>query len=234
MTISSAGGYTSPNVKAAVTIPAIAIFALVAASCAPSHAGKTVGRGVLQAEGSLGGPFFDNLGVTIPMPNLPLGARYGVTDQIDVNAHLNALPLVMGGFMALDAGITWGLLRARGETGFNLATGAGFALMTDFSTAARVSPLFDMAASYQIHWLVPFVGFEMALDLWSGEVITNPYGGFEVEVGDVSFSAAMVWFHPAYDTSASTVEYVSPRDRGAVGALLGLKIRWDLEKEEGR
>ena len=44
----------------------------------------------------------------------------------------------------------------------------------------------------------------------------------------------MVWFHPSYDTSASTVGYTSPRDRGAIGALLGLKVRWDLERGEER
>jgi hypothetical protein len=130
----------------------IALAAAVAgAACAASHAGRTVGRDVLQAEISLGGPLVTNLGPAIPIPNLPLGLRYGVTDRLDVGGHVNVLPLAMGGFLMLDSSLTWGIVRHEGRSGPNLATGAGFVLFTDFRDGARVSPMVDLAEIGRAH-----------------------------------------------------------------------------------
>ncbi len=59
-------------------------------------------------EGGLGGPFVKNLGVVIPVPNLPLGVRYGVTDRLDVAGHLNLLPIFTGGFLGSAPEIAMG------------------------------------------------------------------------------------------------------------------------------
>ncbi|MDD5306252.1 MAG: hypothetical protein PHU25_02915 [Deltaproteobacteria bacterium] len=214
-----------------------AILVLAAAGCAPTHAGRTVGRGVLQAEGSLGGPLVRNLGPPIPVPNVPVGARYGLTDRLDVSGHVNLLPLVAGGFLAMDGGLTLGLVRHKGRIGPNLATSAGFVLLTDFDTAARVGPLVDMAASYTFDWLTPFVGLEIIPDPRGGRVVTDVFAGLEADFGRTSVSLAGVWFHPSFDVSASPVEYVSLDNRGALGVLLGVKVRWnmlDLRCKEGR
>jgi hypothetical protein len=170
-----------------------------------------------------------NLGGAIPVPNLPVGARYGLLDNLDLSGHLNILPLITGGFTALDASLTWGIIRHQGRRGFDLATGAGLVLMTDFDTAARISPLVDMALGYAVNRFHPFIGFEAVIDARASGVIVDPYVGLEVDIGSWSISGEVLWFHPAHNWYSSAIRYVSINDtQGAVGVILGLKRRFDL------
>ncbi len=197
----------------------------IGSSCTPAHAGRTVGQGVLQLEGNLGGPLITNLGPVMPIPNLPLGARYGLTERIDVASHLNLLPLGMGGFMALDAGVTYGLVKHEGRNGPNLATQAGAILLTDFKDGARISPTLDIAGGYTFGWFTPYAGAEFAVDAWGGRLLGNFFAGFEADLGNWTLAASGVWFTPWFDTFSSVVDYVSPGEAGAVGCLLGVKYR---------
>lgn len=206
------------------------LLAALHSGCAPSHAGRTVGRGVLQAEGSLGGPMVTNLGGAIPVPNIPVGARYGLTDRLDAAGHVNLLPIVMGGFLALDASLTYGLLKQEGKSGVNLATGAGLIFFSDFQSGARVSPVVDMAVSYTVSRFTPFVGCELVADMWQSRAIADPYFGLEVDVGRWSLSLAVVWFHPAHDWYASSIRYFPETHQGALGFLVGLKRRWHTRR----
>jgi hypothetical protein len=198
--------------------------------CTPAHAGRTVGKGVLQLEGNFGGPFVTNLGPSIPVPNMPVGARYGITERIDVASHLNLLPLGMGGFMALDAGATYGLVKHEGRSGPNLATQVGAILLTDFKDGARISPTFDLAGGYTFGWFTPYAGAEFAVDGWGGRLLGNFFAGFEADIGNWTLAASGVWFTPWFDTFSSVVDYVSPGDAGAVGCLLGVKYRIPLSQ----
>lgn len=208
--------------------------ALAAGACAPSHAGRTLGRGTLQLETGLGGPMVTNFGGAIPVPNVPVGLRYGVTERLDVQGHVNLLPLVIGGFLALDAGVTWGLVRHDGPRGWNLATSASLALLTDFQTAGRIVPMIDIAGGYTWSWFTLFAGAELWVDFWGGNVATNPYLGVEFDIRSATISLAGVWFHPALDAGASSANYVSGVDRGGIGVLLGVKYRWSLGDRDGR
>jgi hypothetical protein len=206
--------------------PAVIVLS-AAAGCAPSHAGRTVGKGILQAEGSIGGPFVTNLGGAVPVPNIPVGARYGVADRIDLSSHVNLLPIIMGGFLALDGSLTWGLVQHIGSRGWNLATGTGFMLFTDFRESGRISPLVDLAGGYTIEWFTPFAGFNMTADFWGGNVMSNFFGGFEADIGNLTLSAAAVWFYPSYDWYASPIRYVAPDYQGSIGVLIGVKYRFN-------
>lgn len=212
----------------------VACLLLLAGACAPTHAGRTVGRGVLQVEGALGGPFIENLGPPIPVPNLPIGARYGVTDRIDVAAHVNVLPMIMGGFMTLDAGATFGILRHEGRRGPNLASQVGFALLTDFQEGARVTPMVDLAGGYTIDWFTPFAGVELMVDAWGKRILGNFFVGFEADIGDWTLASSAVWFTPWYDTFSSAVEYAGTGGNGGLGFLLGVKYRFHLLGRDGK
>lgn len=203
-------------------------------ACAPSHAGRTLGRGVLQVEGGLGGPMVTNLGPAIPIPNVPLGLRYGVMDRLDVSGHLNLLPLVTGGFMMLDASATWALYRHEGRDGWNLATSAGLALLTDFRESARLHPIFDIAGGYTYRWFTIYGGTELIVDFWANSAIANPFVGVEGAFGRFSISGAFVWFNVGHSTYASSIIYVnSDAERGSAGLMIGIKYRWDLSRHRG-
>ncbi len=207
---------------------------VAATACAPSHAGRTLGRGTLQIEGGLGGPIFTNFGAPIPVPNIPLGLRYGVTNRLDVQGHVNLLPLVIGGFLTMDAGVTYALLRHSGREGFNLATSASLALLTDFNSAGRVFPFFDIAGGYTWRRATFFAGAEIWFDFWGGNVAASPYLGVEVDFRRTTVSLAGVWYHSALDTNASAADYVSGLDRGGLGLQVGIKYRWSLGGRRGR
>jgi len=191
---------------------------------------------MLQIEGNLGGPFIKNLSSDIPIPNIPLGARYGVTDRIDVGGHVNVLPLIMGGFLVLDAGATFGIIRHDGRSGPNLASQAGFAFMTDFQDGARIIPMLDLAGGYTWAWFTLFCGAEFAYDPWGANLHGNFYAGLEADIGNLTLAASGVWFTPWFDTYSSAVQYAAPNDAGGIGLLLGVKYRFDLlknRKQEG-
>jgi hypothetical protein len=172
----------------------------------------------------LGGPIFKNLGGPIPVPSLPVGARYGVLDGLDVSAHINPLTFVVGGFVTADAQATFSLVGDGQRRGFHMATSTGLGLLTDFSQMVRVSPLFDLAMSYGFSKAAPFIGAELILDVWGGAVIWNPFIGLEIDVGRTTLSLAGVWFNAGFDTYSTPLDWVSPGNRGAIGVLLGLKV----------
>ena len=199
------------------------------AGCAASHAGRTVGRGMVQVDVSLGGPLVTNLGGAIPIPNVPVGVRYGLHDRLDVFGHVNLLPLVTGGFLQLDSGVTWALVRHEGDRGPNLATSVGFLLMTDLRDGARVSPLVDLAGGYTVKWFTAFAGFDLAMDFWGGGVHWSPLAGVEFDLPRrVTLQLAWKWYTPAFDWYASSIRYLPEDPRaGAMGVLLGIKVNVD-------
>jgi hypothetical protein len=202
--------------------------AAAALHCAPSHAGRTLGRGVLQIEGGLGGPLIQNLGPAIPIPNVPVGARYGVNDHLDVAGHVNLLTLFAGGFLVIDTELTMGLIRHEGSRGPNLAASVGFALLTDFQSGARFSPMFDVAGGYTIDWFTVYGGVEMLLDFWRGSVHLDPMVGVEIDIRSFTLFGTFIWYHPFGDGYHNSFEYVTPGDHGSLGLMIGLKGRLDL------
>jgi hypothetical protein len=65
-------------------------------------------------------------------------------------------------------------------------------------------------------------------------VVTNVFAGLEADFGRTSVSLAGVWFHPSFDVSTSPVDYVSLGGRGALGALVGVKVRWNTLAPRGK
>jgi hypothetical protein len=200
----------------------------LAPGCAPSHAGRTVGRRVLQIEGGLGGPLVNNLGTPIPIPNVPLGVRYGVTDTFDVAGHVNLFTFFIGGFLVVDTELTLALVRHEGRRGPNLATSVGFALLTDFQEGARIDPLFDVAGGYTVDWFTVYAAAEFLVDPWGQSVHVDPMVGMEFDIRNFTLFGTCIWYHPFGDGYRNSFEYVTPGDHGGIGVMLGLKGRIDL------
>lgn len=202
--------------------------------CAPSHGGRTLGRGILQIEGGLGGPLVQNLGPAIPIPNVPLGVRYGATDRIDVAGHINVLTLITGGFLTFDAELTYGFVKHEGRRGPNLAASVGFALLTDFQNAARLNPMFDIAGGYTIEWFTFYFGIDFLLDPWSKSVHMDPMVGVEFDIRRFTLFGTFLWYHPFGDGIHNSFEFVTPGGHGGLGLMFGLKGRFDLNRSGRR
>lgn len=220
---------------------------LCAAACTTTHTVRTVGKGNFGVEGSFGGPLLTNLGGPIPAPNLYVGGRYGVRDDLDVSAAYNltapiipGLPvaLILGGrYVPVQPG-----LRSQSENpnrGWSLAGGLDLHVLTDFETGFTAIPAVDLASGYRLKWFNPFIGVNVALHLYrpfgdTHPVMLSPYVGAEFLLPrDTAISLRVTFFDATYNYWGSQVDWVylseddeSRKARGIVGLSLGFS--WDL------
>ena len=83
--------------------PAALLFLLFVASCAPTRFVEPVPEGHTNLTASLGGPFFDFVGTTIPMPLTSIAAGYGYTDRLTLFGGLHTTALAFDD-LQLDLG----------------------------------------------------------------------------------------------------------------------------------
>lgn len=76
---------------------------LLTVSCAPTRFVEPVPEGHINLTASLGGPFFDFAGTTIPMPLTSIAAGYGITDKLTAFAGLYTTALLFDD-LQLDLG----------------------------------------------------------------------------------------------------------------------------------
>ena len=79
------------------------IFLLCVASCAPTRFVEPVPEGHVNLTASLGGPFFDFVGTTIPMPLTSVAAGYGYSDKLTLFGGLHITSLMFDD-LQLDLG----------------------------------------------------------------------------------------------------------------------------------
>jgi hypothetical protein len=218
-----------------------------AAACTTTHTVRTVGRGNFGVETSLGGPLLTNLGAPIFAPNLFVGGRYGVLDDLDVSAAYNVTgPIIPGVALDLALGAHYvpiqpGLRAQAGtpERGWSLATGFELHGLSDLETGFLVFPAFDLAAGYRYRWFNPFVGVSLGLNFYRpfDEVhptMLNPYVGAELILSrKAALSFRVTFFDVTYNYWGSQVEWVylarddDARERRAIlGISLGFS--WDF------
>ena len=75
---------------------ALLLLLALAPGCMSHHLARTVGERNGELRASFGGPFFSNLGAPIPLPNLAVGGRYGLTDGFDLDGDLSITGLAYG------------------------------------------------------------------------------------------------------------------------------------------
>lgn len=150
--------------------------------CVASHMARSVGEGNLAFDASLGGPLTSNLGPPVPLPVVHLGARYGLTDWLDVSSHLNVFGFVSPGLLALSTGLHavpiqpgFGAQSDSPTQGWSLATSLTLDWMTNFGISSlsndptglfRVYPTLSVYGGYRADWFLPFWGAELTLDFF--------------------------------------------------------------------
>jgi hypothetical protein len=226
---------------------ALMIALAQAAACTTTHTVRTVGQGNFGVETSLGGPMFTNLGAPLFTPNLFVGGRYGVLDDLDVSAAYNLTgPIIPGLAMDLILAAHWvpiqpGLRAQTGtpEKGWSLATGIQLHSLTDFETGFRAFPAFDLAGGYRYRWFNPFVGVSLALHFYRPfdrvhPTMLSPYVGAEFILSDkAALSFRITFFDVTYNYWGSQVDWVylaTDEDAHERRALLGIGLgfSWDF------
>ncbi|MBW2278700.1 MAG: hypothetical protein JRF63_14510 [Deltaproteobacteria bacterium] len=230
-----------------VSVLALLLALTQAAACTTTHTVRTVGQGNVGIETSLGGPMFTNLGAPIFAPNLFVGARYGVLQDLDVSAAYNlTAPIIPGLPLDLMLGAHWvpiqpGVRSQAGtpKKGWSLATAFQLHSLSDFETGFMVFPAIDLAGGYRYRWFNPFVGVSLGLHFYRpfDEVhptMLSPYVGAEFILSDkAALSFRITFFDVTYNYWGSSVDWVylstdeDAQERHALFGI-GLGFSWDF------
>lgn len=204
---------------------AVVLLSLVLGSgCAFRHLARTVGEGNGEVRASVGGPFFSNV-APIPLPNLQVGGRYGLTDGFDLDADLSLIGLAYG-IVAFDVGAVGQIYRE--ERGFAIsASGRGHFLIGTRGPDLRFYPELGVhLEGVATPWLVVFGGLSALAQFTPPEdkppVFVAPYVGTEFQFGGSDEAGhphgivlELGWISPWQD-STSVISY----EPGGVGAFL--------------
>jgi hypothetical protein len=204
---------------------------------------RTVGKDNWALETNLGGPIFTDLGAPIPVPNLFLGARYGVMDALDISAHYNLTsPFIPGIGLDLILGEHWvpvqpglGSQKYSPKRGWSVATGTSVHFLTDFSNGLMVVPVLDFAVGWRYDWFNPFLGTSVGFNFYrpfekSSLLQLNPYVGSDFIINcRLSVSLRLTVYDVAYNMWGSQIDWVylvddveKQKKYGAVGLSLGV------------
>lgn len=211
----------------ASTLAALALLPLLAGGCGLRHLARTVGAGATEVRASTGGPLMGNLGFSLPLPNIEVAGRHGLTDRLDVDAgvSLPALALAIG---ALDLGLIGQILRR--PDGPAVSASARGLLVADLDDGhLRVYPELAVNAELPVGRRYVVFGGVTALAQLSPPpgkppVFVAPHVGAEVRVGRASgLVVQAAWISP-WEDSTSVVEW-QPHAAGAFGVLVGWRTR---------
>jgi hypothetical protein len=197
-------------------------LAMLFLSCTATRQVRTIGKGNKGVEITLGGPFFTNLGPPLPMPNLFLGGRYGILQDLDIAVHYNlTAPIIPGIPLDLITGLYWvpiqpGIRAQKDSPDKGWGAGGSFTLqwVTDFQSGFVLLPAFEMAGGWRYKWINPFIGTALGLNFYRPHDNTpflqvNPFLGTEFIIKErASLSLKCTFFDISYNLYGSQVDWV--------------------------
>lgn len=170
------------------------LAALILTGCVATHRARTVGKGNIGADFSLGGPLQTKLGPPIPMPMAFLGARYGLRDDLDLSLHVNlTAPIILGTALDAQTAVHWapiqpGLRGQAPDRGWSVAGAGSVDWVSDFSSGFRAFPAISLTGAYRWPRAAPYLGLTTALNFYrpferKNPLSLNPYVGGEFFLG---------------------------------------------------
>ena len=220
-------------------------------SCTATRQVRTIGKGNKGIEVTLGGPFFTNLGSPLPMPNLFIGGRYGLMQDLDIAVHYNlTAPIIPGIPLDLITGIYWvplqpGIRNQEKSPYRGWGAGGSFAVqwLTDFKSGFVALPAIELSGGWRYKWINPFVGLALGFNFYrphdnTNFVQVNPFLGTEFIIKDrAGLSFKCTFFDIAYNLYGSQIDWVyivdnkeEDKKSGVFGISLGFS--WKFGKSE--
>lgn len=197
-------------------------LAFFAFSCTATHAVRTVGKGNGAVETTFGGPVITKLGAPLPSPNLFVGGRYGIRDDIDVVLHYNLTPPIVPGiglnliagtqFVPIQPGV--GDQKSQKDKGWSVSTKGQIHLITDFINGALVFPEISLAGGYRYRWLNPYLGVSIALHFFrpydeTAPLFLSPFVGSDFIVSEsVSLGLRATFLDVTHNMYASQFDWI--------------------------
>jgi len=214
----------------------LGLVSMLAGACTPSRYVRPLEKGQWAAQGHFGGPLFDNLGYTIPVPLTSAGVGYGLDEKITVFADLQLTQLAFG-VVQVNAGGNYYFSRPEsylpGITGTLILNAA----VSTWDGKAKLWPQLDVHArwSYGQKENQIYLGlsnfFEPASQRTQGEAqpthwLPSIFAGHVFSGKSWDLSLEGKWIAPNQSNEWSVVDYVSAAQRGSFGIYLGIAKRF--------
>lgn len=215
-------------------------------SCSATYQSRTIGKGNIGAEMNMGGPLLTNLGPALPLPNIYMGGRYGLRDNLDIYGGYNIYAAFMPGIpLDLNTSLIWIPVQP-GLSGKETGGIAGAALhiewITDFSTAFHIVPRTDLYGGWRYRWFSSLAGTSLGANFYrprktDSPLLLEPFLAMEFQIRDHLGIMLRITMHDLlynyYDSQIDWV-YVSTNEEeqsyhGVWGVSLG--VSWDFIRE---
>ncbi len=200
--------------------------------CAAHTNIEPVGKGKVKANANFGGPVVSAFDTKVPIPNISLGADYGLKDNLDLNGNIQLLPLFykVGG---IELGTTWypvinkKYIPTIGISGDLLLLSS---FKSDVQEHFRVYPSLNLSFAWKlgagmiysgVGAVIPFT----ELDYYDkNNIIISPFIGYRWKIGaNYNLFTEIKWLGVNVPTNFFAVEYLTPTNQGALGIYLSLE-----------
>jgi hypothetical protein len=214
-------------------IPFLIVMLALLAGCAARTTIEPVGKDNLRLNGSLGGPLVAAFGTYPPIPNLAVGATYGLDDRLDLNGTVHLLPLLYS-LAGMDASIVWYPLLNDGATPTvslqpRLMAFASF--KSGVEDRVRVYPALSSSAAWKLGAGMIYAGFDLTVpisqpdyDSDAASFILSPLAGYRWDAWKTTRLYFELKWHGANIRTNATAEYINPGGYGALSPFIGIDI----------
>lgn len=218
-------------------------------SCTSVYQGRTIGKGKMAVETTLGGPILTNLGFPLPVPNLFTGLRYGLRNDLDIAAQYNILGPIMPGIpFDLITSATWvpiqpgvGKQSSIPDKGWGAGGTVDIQWITNFKNGLVVLPSIDLAGSYRYRWISLYLGSAVGLNFYriepdDSKLSLSPFAGIElISSKRLSFGVKCTAFDLLYNYNASQAHWVyfmEDKEKRKKHAPFGISIGFGYEMKK--
>jgi len=214
---------------------ALGVFAVMLVGCATARPLRPLEPGTAAAEVAVPGVLVRTDTYRMPVGVALVGARYGLTEDVELRARLHAMTLVKG-IVGVEGGGVVHALAPRGWVPGLHVTGDLIALTSPAHWGGSVGHSVRGAVSVGlladvevVRWLRPYVGLEQTVVLYDGEYVASALAGVQLCLGrfELSLETGLAGLNHA--SRDYTEPYVGLGGRGAVWLSWGLAYRFGGE-----
>jgi hypothetical protein len=214
----------------------IVIISLVMVGCTAFNGFEPIGKEKSSVSSGFGGPLIGFAGMTIPVPYLYGGYKYGLSDNINVFGYLHITPLFYK-ISGLDCGFSYfpmindGLIPTIGITPQLLAFSS---LKSDVDERFRAYPQLSVSFAWKLYNGTIYTGltntFQFSKPLYDNEAkqwIMSPFVGYKWKLGNSLKMLTEIKLNGInVQSNQVSVEYVKIGTHGALSTLVTLE--WSL------
>lgn len=198
-------------------------------SCAAHSNLVPLGKGSLETNIGLGGPFITVSNSKIPTPYITLGADYGLSDRMNASAtvHLTSFFYKIAGF---DFGAAWFPILNNElipTWGIQPRIMLLASMKSNVQSRVRAYPLVSNSAAWKLGTGLIYTGFDFTApltrpdyDTETPRVILSPFIGYRWKLGEkMNLLSEVKWHAANVEGNQTAAEYISLGGNGALSVM---------------